>query len=106
MTVNFRGGELVQKGRGIGGFFRSIASIFKPLVKSVGSSVVKAVKSDTAKDIASTLASQAVDSSLNMSRDLIFGNDLKQSFQNEREQFKERGGEIIQKLQNRNKRDK
>ena len=100
MGVNFRGGELVQKGRGIGGFFRSLASIFKPIVKTVGSSVVKAVKSDTAKDIANTLATQAIDSSLNMSKDLIMGNDLKQSFQNEQEHFKERGGEIIENYKN------
>ena len=88
MTIYFRGGELRQKGRGIGGFFCGLASIFKPIVQSVGSTAIKAVKSKTAREIASSLADQAIDSSLNMTKDLIRGGDLKQSLENEHQAFK------------------
>ena len=101
MGVQFRGGELVQKGKGIGGFFRGLASIFKPLVKSVGKTVIKAAKSETGRDIASALASQAIDSSLNMGRDLIAGNDLKKSFHSEGDNFKKTGKDILNMIQKR-----
>ena len=102
MAIQFRGGDtLIQKGKGIGGFFRHIASIFKPLFKSAGNTVVKAAKSSTARHIAKELADQAIDSSLNMSRDMLSGNDLKQSFDNEKQAFKNVGVSIIDRLQNK-----
>ena len=105
MTVHFRGGELYQKGRGIGGFFRGLAAIFKPMMKSVGANVVSAMKSKTAKQIASTLAKQSVDSGLNMTRDLITGGSLKDSLEHEHQAFKNVGVKIIDGLQKRgNKR--
>lgn len=99
MSIHFRGGELQQKGRGIGGFFRSLLSIFKPMAKNIGSSVVKAATSDTAKSIARSLGEQALDSSMNMTRDLIQGNDLKDSFNRERENLKKTGSNIVDNIQ-------
>lgn len=104
MTIYFRGGELRQKGRGVGGFFRGLASIFKPIVQSVGTTAIKAAKSKTARQIASSLAEQALDSSLNMTKDLIRGGDLKQSLEHERQAFKNVGVDIIQNLQNRKRK--
>ena len=46
MTLRFRGGERLQRGRGIGGLLRLVKSVFSPLVKSAGKTVIKAVKSD------------------------------------------------------------
>ena len=51
MPLRFVGGEQLQRGRGIGGIFRFIKSIFAPAVKTVGKSVVGAVKSTTGKKI-------------------------------------------------------
>ena len=101
MSIHFRGGELQQKGKGIGGFFRGLLNIFRPIAKNIGSTVVKAAKSDTAKAIAKTLGEQALDSSMNMTRDLIQGNDLKDSFNRERENFKRTGTNIIDDWQTR-----
>ena len=42
MTIYFRGGELQQKGKGIGGFFRGLINLFRPMVKSVGQTVARA----------------------------------------------------------------
>ena len=106
MGVHFRGGEFHQKGRGIGGFFRGLAAIFKPMMKSAGSNVVKAVKSRTAKEIASSLAKQSIDSSLNMTRDLINGGSLKDSMEHERRALKNVGVKIIGNLQKRNRKRK
>ena len=99
MSIQFRGGELQQKGRGIGGFFRGLLSIFRPMAKNIGNSVVKAATSDTAKSIAKSLGEQAIDSSLNMTKDLMQGNDLKDSFNRERENFKRTGSNIVDNIQ-------
>ena len=100
MSIRFRSGvTLHQKGRGIGGFFRGLASIFKPIVQSVGKTAIKAVKSKTAREIASNLSSQAIDSGLNMTK-----GDLKKSFENEQENFKKVGMKIINDLQNKRKK--
>ena len=51
MPLRFAGGEQLQRGRGIGGLFRFIKSIFAPAAKSVGRSFIKAVKSPSGKMI-------------------------------------------------------
>lgn len=88
MSIQFRGGELQQKGKGIGGFFRGLVNFFKPMMKSVGNSVVKVATSDTAKSIAKTLGEQALDSTMNMTKDVLHGNDLQDSFHREIDNFK------------------
>ena len=97
MGITFRGGELVQKGNGLGGFFRGLIHLFKPTLKRLGQSAVKTITSDTAKNIARHLGTQALDSTLNLTKDMILGNDMKQSFQRERQQFKETGAKLFKK---------
>ena len=97
MAITFRGGELVQKGKGLGGFFRGLIHLFKPTLKRLGQSAVKTITSDTAKNIARHLGTQALDSTLNLTKDMILGNDMKQSFQRERQQFKETGAKLFKK---------
>ena len=99
MTIYFRGGEYQQRGRGIGGFFRGLWNLFRPVAKSVGSSIVKAATSDTAKSIAKTLGEQALDSTLNMTKDAIAGNDLQSSLDREVGHFKRKGTDIITEIQ-------
>lgn len=104
MTIYFRGGEYQQRGRGIGGFFRGLWNLFRPVAKSVGSSIVKAATSDTAKSIAKTLGEQALDSTLNMTKDAIAGNDLNVALDREVGSFKRTGSEIITDIQEKRKK--
>ena len=80
---------------GIGGFFRGLVSLFRPVVRTVGSSIAKAATSDTAKSIAKTLGEQALDSTLNMTKDYLTGNDMTHSLDREVGKFKETGANII-----------
>ena len=106
MSIHFRGGEYHQRGRGIGGFFRGLWNLFRPVAKSVGSSIAKAATSDTAKSIAKTLGEQALDSTLNMTKDAIAGNDLKSSLNREVGNLKRTGGDIITNIQAKRKKQK
>ena len=93
--IHFRGGEIQQKGKGIGGFFRGLINMLRPVARSVGSSLKRAATSNTAKDMAKTLGEQAIDSTLNMTKDYLNGNDMKHSFDRETGEFRKRGSEII-----------
>ena len=104
MTIYFRGGEIRQKGKGIGGFFRGLVNLFKPMVKSAGSSIAKAATSNAAKEVYKTLGEQAIDSTLNMTKDLLRGNDMQNSFNRESENMKRTGADIIDKVQGKRRR--
>ena len=83
MSIRFRGGESLQRGRGIGGLLRLVKSVFSPIVKSFGTTALKAVTSKTGKKVLKSIKDQAVSSAVNMASDVIKGNDLRESFQNE-----------------------
>ena len=94
MSLRFSGGYPIQRGRGIGGLLRTVASFFKPIIKTIGKTAVKAVKSDTGKMIGKTLKEQAVSSALNLTADALRGNDLKESLRHEVASTKETLGNI------------
>ena len=77
MGTFFRGGERIQRGRGvgIGGVLRMASKLFTPL-KNV---VQKALSSKTGKKIISSVKEQAIDSSINLAKDLASGKDLKRT---------------------------
>ena len=102
--INFRGGEIQQKGKGIGGFFRGLINMLRPVARSVGTNLARAATSNTAKDIAKTLGEQAIDSTLNMTKDYLNGNDMKHSFDRETGEFRKRGSEIIEQVQTKRRR--
>ena len=79
----FPGGKRIQRGRGIGGWL--VSKLFKPL----GSLAVKAVKSSTGKKIVNAVKNQAIDSSLNVAKDLVSGKGVKESLKDEFENAKE-----------------
>ena len=79
MSLRFRGGERLQRGRGIGGLLRLVKSVFSPLVKTVA----KAAKSNTGKALGNALKEQAISSAINLTGDVIQGNNLKESLKNE-----------------------
>ena len=83
MRHRFKGGDLHQRGRGIGGFFRAIGSLFKPLMKSAGKTIVKAATSKAGKAIGESLKEQAINSAVNMTADVLRGNDLQESVSRE-----------------------
>ena len=101
MSLNFRGGELQQKGKGIGGFFRIVNSVLKPLIKRVGQSVLKAATSSTGKAIGRAISEQALESTLNMTQDYLSGNSLSESFENEKKNLKNKAKNILSKQRGR-----
>ena len=101
MPLHFRGGELQQKGKGIGGFFRIVSSVLKPLVKRVGQSVLNAATSSTGKAIGRAISEQALQSTLNMTHDYLSGNSLSESLENEKKNIKEKAKTILSKQRGR-----
>ena len=101
MSLHFRGGELQQKGKGIGGFFRIVSSALKPLMKRVGQSVLNAATSSTGKAIGRAISEQALESTLNMTNDYLSGNSLTESFENEKKNLKNKAKEILRKQRGR-----
>ena len=101
MSLHFRGGELQQKGKGIGGFFRIVSSVLKPLVKRVGQSVLNAATSSTGKAIGRAISEQALQSTLNMTHDYLSGNSLSESFETEKKNLKDKAKNILSKQRGR-----
>ena len=81
MSLRFRGGERLQRGRGIGGLLRLLKSVFSPLVKSAGKTIVKAARSNTGKMIGNALKEQAIDSAVKLGVDAMRGEDMDVSLQ-------------------------
>ena len=97
MSLRFRGGERLQRGRGIGGLLRLVKSVFSPLVKTVA----KAAKSNTGKVLGNALKEQAISSAINLTGDVIQGNNLKESLENELKSGRESLGNAVKGLRKR-----
>ena len=97
MSLRFRGGERLQRGRGIGGLLRLVKSVFSPLVKTVA----KAVESNTGKALGNALKEQAISSAINLTGDVIQGNNLKESLKNELKSGRETLGSAIKGIRKR-----
>ena len=97
MSLRFRGGERLQRGRGIGGLLLLVKSVFSPLVKTVA----KAAKSNTGKALGNVLKEQAISSALNLTGDVIQGNNLKESLKNELKSGRETLGSSIKGIRKR-----
>jgi hypothetical protein len=98
MSLRFRGGERLQRGRGIGGLLRLIKSVFSPLLKSAGKTIVKAATSDTGKAVLRNIKDQAIDSAVKLSVDAIRGEDMDVSLQNEMQQVKRKAADVIENV--------
>ena len=79
MSLRFRGGEKLQRGRGIGGLLRLAKNVFSPIVKSIGKTAIQAATSKAGKKAMGAIKDQAVNSALNMVSDAISGNSLRES---------------------------
>ena len=104
MSLRFSGGQVLQRGRGIGGLLRLMKSVFAPVVKSVSRGVVSAAKSEGGKKLLNVLKEQAVNSSMNIAADTLRGVDLKDSFKKEAKSLKKNVATTIDDFQNSRKR--
>lgn len=102
MSIRFRGGERLQRGRGIGGLLRLVKSVFSPIVKSFGRTAIKAVTSKTGKKAIKSIQDQLVTSAINMTGDVIQGNDLGESFQNQVSNLKQTAGNVVKSFAGKN----
>ena len=106
MSLRFKGGNLLQKGRGIGGLLRAASSLFKPLFKTVGSTALKVARSDTGKAIGKALKEQAISSAQNIALDTIRGGNIKDSLNNEVSNVRKRVADNVENMLNPPKKRK
>jgi hypothetical protein len=99
MSLRFRGGERLQRGRGIGGLLRLAKSVFSPMIKTIGKTAMKAVNSKAGKMAIEAIKDQAISSGINLTADAIRGNDLQESFQNELGTVRERASDTFENIQ-------
>jgi hypothetical protein len=96
MSLRFRGGDYIQRGRGIGGLLRMAKSFFLPLMKTAGKTIIKAGKSKAGKAVFGAIKDQAISSGTNLVADVVRGNDLQESLHNEGQNIRERVADTIQ----------
>ena len=106
MSLRFKGGNLLQKGRGIGGLLRAASSLFKPFFKTVGSTALKVARSDTGKAIGKALKEQAISSAKNIAIDTIRGENIRDSFNNEVSNVRKRVADNVENMLNTPKKRK
>ena len=113
MSLRFRGGELLQRGRGVGGLLRFIKSLFSPFIRSAGKTIAKAATSNTAKTIGNAVKDQLLESGMRVGVDVLRGENLKDSVKKEAKHVKRKAvdkvdefaSDIIKKRKN-NLKDK
>ena len=106
MSLRFRGGERLQRGRGVGGLLRLFKSVFSPLVKSAGKTIVKAATSDTGKAVLRNIKDQAIDSAVKLTADVLRGEDMDVSVQNEMQQVKRKAADVIENVYSARKKQR
>ena len=94
MSLRFRGGERLQRGRGIGGLLHLAKGLLKPVVKSAK----EAITSNTAKAIGKAVANQMVESGANIATDALMGNDMNESMYRELQNTRQNAAVGVQNL--------
>ena len=96
--VRFKGGELLQHGRGIGGLLRLVKSVFKPLVRTAGKTIVKAAKSDVGKQVLKNLKYQDSESGVHLTSATMRGDDMGEAVNNnELQMVKRKAANVVEK---------
>ena len=103
MSLRFKGGERLQRGRGIGGLLRLVKSLFTPLVKSAGKSIVKAATSNTGKAVLNSIKDQAIDSGIKLASDALRGEDMNESLQTELQTVKRKAEDGLESVARKKK---
>ena len=104
MSLRFKGGERLQRGRGIGGLLRLVKSLFTPLVKSAGKSIVKAATSNTGKAVMNSIKDQAIDSGIRLASDALRGGDMDESLHNELQSVKRKAADGLESVVRKKKK--
>ena len=104
MSLRFRGGERLQRGRGIGGILRLIKSVFSPVVRSLGKTAVKVATSGAAKTVGNALKEQALTSAVNLGIDAIRGNNLQESLEREVGSARHKAADTLEGIRNSQRR--
>ena len=103
MSLRFRGGERIQRGRGIGGILRFFKSLFAPALSKLSGTVVKAAQSQAGKVAMNALKEQAIDSGMNLAADALRGNDMKESWRNQVGNARIRGATTLERINKKRK---
>ena len=99
MSLRFRGGELLQRGRGIGGMLRRLFnSLFSPILKTAGKSITKAATSNTAKTIGTAAKDQLLESGMRVGVDELRGENIKDSVKKEAKHVKRKAADKLMNL--------
>lgn len=98
MSLRFRGGERLQRGRGIGGLLRLAKGLFSPLAKTIKG----VVTSNTGKAIGKAVKNQLVESGANIASDVLMGNDVNESIQRELQNTRQNAAIGIQQIKRKN----
>ena len=106
MSLRFKGGNLLQKGRGIGGLLRAASSLFKPFFKTIGGTALKVARSNTGKAIGKALKKQAISSAKNIAFDTIRGENIQDSLNNEVSNVRKRVADNVEDMLNTPKKRK
>ena len=104
MSLRFRGGERLQRGRGIGGILRLIKSVFSPVIRSMGRTAVKAATSGAAKTVGKALKEQALTSAVNLGIDAIRGNNLQEGLDREFSSARHKAADTLEEIHNSRKK--
>ena len=99
MSLRFRGGERLQRGRGIGGILRLIKSVFSPVVRSLGKTAAKVASSGAAKTVGKALKEQALTSAVNLGIDALRGEDLQESLNREVSSARQKAANTLEGIQ-------
>ena len=98
MSLRFRGGERLQRGRGIGGLLCLAKGLFSPLAKTIK----RVVTSNTGKAIGKAVKNQLVESGANIASDVLMGNDVNESIQRELQNTRQNAAIGIQQIKRKN----
>ena len=98
MSLRFRGGERLQRGRGIGGLLCLAKGLFSPLAKTIK----RVVTSNTGKAIGKAVKNQLIESGANIASDVLMGNDVNESIQRELQNTRQNAAIGIQQIKRKN----
>ena len=104
MSLRFRGGERLQRGRGVGGILRLIRSVFSPVIKTIGRTAAKAATSGAAKTVGKALKEQALTSAVNLGIDAIRGNNLQEGLDREFSLARHKAADTLEQIHNSGKK--
>ena len=80
----------LQRGRGLGGIFKSLAKLASPLISNAAKTAKTAIASPAAKRLVKSLKQQAVESGANILTDVIDGKNVGESLSSEFDNVKEK----------------